>query len=116
MKDLCCQTRPLPALSRREAAKNELPRHNATELRVCEMRVSRPRFCEAERVNSRSKHPLFGSEHKKRGRDKTTVFWSESDSDRENCEIVRGGCCCSCCAELQFPVNDCVSKSLKYNT
>jgi len=49
---LCCQTRPLPALSWRGAAKNKEPRHNATESRVCGKRVSRQRNGGAGRTQS----------------------------------------------------------------
>ena len=45
---LCCQTRPLPALS----AKNGRPRQNATAQRDRRMRVSRPRTRRTDRVDS----------------------------------------------------------------
>jgi len=56
---LCCRLRPLPALSRRGAAKLSLPRHGCVKRIVWEKRVSRPLSCSATRVRSGSKHPLF---------------------------------------------------------
>lgn len=56
--DLCCQTRPLLALSRRGAAKNGLPHYNATAQHVWRKRVSRPLSGGAGRTKSGSRRPI----------------------------------------------------------